>query len=527
MSEARSIKQSLELLKLVDPKEYEALLELVGKVGEAEELDKAKVSFLTFVKRMWPGFISGTHHNTMARVIEDVVHGTEKRVIINLPPRMTKSEFFSFYMPAWYIGHNPSKKIVQICGTGEMAIDWSAKVRNLVASEDYQAIFPGVGLRQDSKAKGRWHTSHGGEFFAVGAEGNVTGKGGDIVIIDDPTGEQQAVAAIADPSIYRKVFQWYVAGPRQRLQPSGRIVVVQSRWATNDFTGALLQAEKEADSPVADHWNVIRLPAILETETGKKSLWPEFWPLDQLEATRLALPPNRWSSQYMQEPSNDSTSILKREYWKRWEQPRPPKCHFKLVTMDTAYSEKETSDYTAVTTWGVFQGESPPHYKDGKLDPGGKEFDCLILLDAWKERIEFPELKTAAHKHYMQWEPDAFLIEAKASGLPLIQELRSRGIPVSEYNPVRGNKISGPNTKMVRANSVSDILASGIVYAPRLHWADEVIEECAGFPQLSHDDYVDTVVMALMRFRQGGLIRLPTDDDWEKDNSYRRRRVYY
>lgn len=525
ISEKSAIRQTLEALKLVDPKEYEALLELVGKVDEAENIYQASSSFEHFIRAVWPAFIWGAHHREMIKLAEDIVFGREKRAILNLPPRFSKSEIFSWLLPAFAIGHHPQMKIIQICGNAEMAINWSAKVRNLVASEDYQKIFPGVGLRADSKARGRWHTSHNGEYFAVGAEGNVTGKGGDIVIIDDPTGEQQAVSAISDPSVYRKVYQWYVAGPRQRLQPGGRIIVVQSRWATNDFTGALLEAERDADSPLADKWKVVRLPAVMPSG---KSLWPEFWPIEQLEATRLALPPNRWSAQYMQEPSNDSTSILKREWWKRWERQRPPKCHFKMVTMDTAYSEKETSDYTAVTTWGIFTGETPPHLgRDGKMDPGGKEFDCLILLDAWKDRIGFPELKTAAHNHYLKWEPDAFIVEAKASGLPLIQELRSRGIPVGEYNPVRGNKISGPNTKMVRVNSVSDILASGIVYAPKLHWADELIEECAGFPQLSHDDFVDCVVMALMRFRQGGLIRLPTDDDWTNESSYRRRRAYY
>jgi predicted phage terminase large subunit-like protein len=514
---------ALKLLEKIDPREYKALLELTDQIERLEQIEKAKTDFLTFVKMMWPGVIIGPHHKTMARVIEGVVLGDKKRSVVNMAPRMSKSEFFSCFMPAWYLGHNPDKKIIQICGNSDMAIGWSRKVRNLVASEEYQKIFPGVGLRADSKSAGRWHTSHNGEYFAVGAEGNVTGKGGDIVIIDDPTGEQQAITALTDPSVYRKCYDWYVAGPRQRLQPGGRICVVQSRWSVNDFTGQLLKAEREAaDSPFADKWEVIELPAIL----NGKSIWPEFWPFEYLEATRVSLPPHRWNAQYLQQPGSAESALLKREYWKRWEPRKPPEVQFKLVTMDTAYSDKETADFTAVTTWGVFHGEAPPHYdKFGKLDPGGKELDCLILLDAWKDRINFPDLKNAAHKHYLKWMPDIFLIEAKASGVPLLHELRARGIPVSEYTPVRGSKAS-PNNKIVRANAVTDILASGMVYAPNVRWAEDVIEECDQFPEGLNDDFVDCVVMALMRFRQGGLIQLPSDD-WGEPQDYRRKRKFY
>lgn len=478
-------------------------------------VESAKTDFLAFVKAMWPGVLLGPHHKTMAKVIEGVVLGDEKRAIVNMAPRMSKSEFFSYLMPAWYLGHHPSKKIIQICGTADMAIGWSRKVRNLVGTEEYQKIFPGVGLRQDSKAAGRWHTSHGGEYFAVGAEGNVTGKGGDVIIIDDPTGEQQAVSALSDPSVYRKVYDWYVAGPRQRLQPGGRIAVVQSRWATNDFTGQLLDAERRADSPNVDHWNVIELPAILPSGL---SIWPEFWSLDELERTRMSLPPQRWQAQYIQKPSSDHSAILKREWWQRWRHSEPPTCSLKLMTMDTAFSDKQSADYSACTTWGLFNGN----------DRAGKELPCLILLDAWKERLTFPDLKAAAHKYYIKWQPDIFIVEAKASGAPLIYELRARGIPVSEYTPTRGSKANA-NTKVMRANSVSDIMASGVVWAPegfRTSWADDVIEECAAFPSAEHDDWVDCVIMALMRFRQGGLIRLASDD-WDSEPLEYRKRAYY
>lgn len=516
---SREFDSALKLLQTVDPKEYEAILALAKEVDDVETTESAKTSFLDFVRLMWPGFIPGAHHTVMSGVCEGLLFGKKDRVAVNLAPRHTKSEFFSYLFPAWALGHHPSWKILQICGTGDMAIDWSRKVRNLVVTEDYQKIFPGVGLKADSKAAGRWHTTHGGEYIAVGAEGNVTGKGGDLIIIDDPTGEQQAVSAINDPTVYNKVYAWYVAGPRQRLQPGGRICVVQSRWAVNDFTGQILKAEKQADSEKADKWDLIELPAILPSGNP---LWPEFWSLPRLEATRLSLPPNRWNAQYMQQPSNDSSSIIKREWWRRWEGRDAPQCSLKLVTVDTAFSKKESADYTAFTTWGVFTEDALPSPGKG----GGKETPNLILLDAWKERLEFPDLKAVAHKHYIKWNPDIFMIEAKAAGQPLAYELRARGIPVQEYSPSRGSK-AAPNDKISRVNAVADIFASGLVWAPYTQWAEEVIEDCAGFPGIEHDDLVDCVAMALMRFRQGGFLRLQSDEDIDGEPMQHRRRSYY
>lgn len=503
----------------MDPAEYDRIVGLVKQIDEVEKVSTARTDFMAFVKAMWPGFIAGNHHKTMAKIIEGQILGNEKRTIINLAPRHTKSEFFSYLAPAWALGLHPTWKVLQICGTGDMAIGWSRKVRNLISTEEYQKVFPGTGLRADSKAAGRWHTNHGGEYFAVGAEGNVTGRGGDLIIIDDPTGEQQAVSALGDPSIYRKVYEWYVAGPRQRLQPGGRICVVQSRWAVNDFTGQLLKTEKESDDPHADKWKQVELPAIMPSG---QPLWPQYWPLAQLEATRLSLPPTRWNAQYLQKPSNDSSSILRREWWKRWEGRHAPECSLKMVTVDTAYSNKESADYTAFTTWGIFNAPSDRTEKD----PGGKEVANLILLDAWKERLDFPELKAVAHRHWLKWQPDIFMVEAKAAGAPLIYELRARGIPVQEYSPSRGTR-AAPNDKIARVNAVADIFASGLVWAPMHHWAEEVIDDCAAFPQVEFDDIVDCVAMALMRFRQGGFIQLQTDS-WDNEPvSYRRRAAYY
>jgi predicted phage terminase large subunit-like protein len=375
-------------------------------------------------------------------------------------------------------------------------------VRNLVDSEVYAKIFPNVALRSDSKAAGRWSTNANGEYFAIGVGGTVTGKGADLLIIDDPHSEQEAALASADPSVFDKVYEWYTSGPRQRLQPGGSIVVVMTRWSKRDLTGKILQAMTDRDG---DEWEIIELPAILPSE---KPLWPEFWSYDELSKLRIELPLSKWSAQYQQNPTSEEGALIKREWWMEWEAENPPYCQFVIQSWDTAFTKNERSDYSACTTWGVFykdENENDPH---------------IILLDALKERMEFPELKARAFEYYQEWQPDAFIVEAKASGAPLIFELRRMGIPVQEFTPTRGND------KISRLNSVSDLFASGKVWAPRKRWAEEVIEEMAAFPNSDHDDLVDSSTQALIRFRKGGFINLPTDEP-DEPREFRRKVAYY
>jgi predicted phage terminase large subunit-like protein len=407
-------------------------------------------------------------------------------------------------LPAWFLGKFPNKKIIQCSNTAELAVGFGRKVRNLVDSEAYAKIFPSVHLRSDSKAAGRWSTNHNGEYFAIGVGGTVTGKGADLLIIDDPHSEQEAAIAATNPEVYDKVYEWYSSGPRQRLQPGGAIVIVMTRWAKRDLTGRILQAAQDRDG---DKWEVIELPAILPDE---KPLWPQFWSYDELCALRNELPLSKWSAQYQQEPTSEEGAIVKRDWWQIWDSDVPPRCEFLIQSWDTAFTKNERSDYSACTTWGVF-------YKDE--DPNDAH---IILLDAFKKRMEFPELKQCALDSYKEWEPDAFIVEAKAAGAPLIYELRQMGIPVSEYSPSRGND------KVVRLNSVSDLFASGKVWAPPTRWAEEVIEEMASFPNSEHDDLVDSSTQALIRFRKGGFIRLQSDEP--EDIIYfksKRRNAYY
>jgi len=479
-----------KLLKALPNMSEAQMRDLYASVEEHEilsEREQARQSFMSFVKKVWPHFIEGPHHKRMAAAFERVARGECKRLIINMPPRHTKSEFASYLLPAWFLGNFPQKKIIQTSHTAELAVGFGRKVRNLVDSDVFMETFPGVGLQADSKAAGRWNTNQRGDYFAIGVGGAVTGKGADILIIDDPHSEQEAAMAATNPEVYDKVYEWYTSGPRQRLQPGGSIVIVMTRWAQRDLTGQVLKADAQRGG---EGWEVIEFPAILPSG---KPLWPSFWSLAELEALREELPNSKWQAQYQQNPVGNESAIVKRDWWKWWEEDEPPQCEYILQTWDTAFEKHQRADYSAGTTWGIFT-----HHKDHSKN--------IILLNTYKKRVEWVELKRDVLREYQDFEPDGLLIEKKATGAPLIYELRAMGIPVMEYTPSKGQD------KIARLNSVSDIIASGKVWVPKTRWAEELVDEIAAFPSGEHDDLVDATTLALMRFRQGGFLRLPSDE---------------
>ena len=501
--ELSQFKDKIDLLPVDQKRE---ILQLLEKYEEAKDRESAKEGFLPFVRMMWSAFIGGAHHKIMSEAFERVARGELKRLIINMPPRHTKSEFASYLFPAWFLGQYPNKKIIQTAHTAELAVGFGRKVRNLIQSPDYQKIFKGITLSADSKAAGRWSTNKGGEYFAIGVGGAVTGKGADVLVIDDPHSEQDAQLGQYNPEVYDKVYEWYTSGPRQRLQPGGAIILVMTRWAKRDLTGQILKSMENKSG--IDDWEVIELPAIMPSG---KALWGEFWKLEELESLKAELPVAKWNAQYQQNPTSEEGALIKREWWRLWDSNNPPPCEAIIQSWDTAFLKTERSDYSACTTWGVF------YHPD---DTTGIEKTHLILLDSFKAKLEFPELKRAAYDKYMEWEPDQMIIEAKASGAPLVFELRAMGIPVTEFTPTRGND------KIARVNAVTDLFSSGTVWYPPTRWADEVIEECASFPSGDHDDLVDSTTQALLRFRQGGWVRAESDD-WDDEPKYRRPVEYY
>ena len=378
--------------------------------------EAAQDDFMTFVNHVYDGFIEGAHHKRVATEFEKLATERGSRIIINMPPRHTKSEFASYLLPAWLIGKNPALKIIQTTHTAELAVRFGRKVRNLMEMSEYKEIFPDVDLKADSKAAGRWETAQGGEYYAAGVGGAITGRGADLLIIDDPHSEQDALSDTA----LENAYEWYTSGPRQRLQPGGSIVVVMTRWSMKDLTGKLVKAQ--ATDVLSDQWDIVEFPAILPSDNV---LWPEFWNKDELLRVKASLSVGKWNAQWQQNPTASEGAIIKKEWWNLWEKEAVPPVSYLMQSYDTAFSKKETADYSAITTWGIFQP-----------DEGGP--DHLILMDAQRGRWNFPELKEKALEEYNYWDPDMVIIEAKATGTPLTDELRNIGIPVVNYTPSKG-----------------------------------------------------------------------------------------
>ena len=361
-----------------NPVVHEKELKLQLRLAQLEKNEACQKNFLTFVREVWPEFIAGRHHKIIAEKLDRVARGELKRLIINMAPRHTKSEFASYLFPAWMMGRDPSMKIIQATHTTELAVNFGRKTKNLLEDDRYREIFPGVELAVDSKASGRWDTSSGGMYYAVGVGSNLAGRGGDLVIIDDPHSEQTAMSSAG----FDDAWDWYTGGPRQRLQPGGSIVLVQTRWSEKDLTGQLLRSM--AKDPLADQWEVVELPAIFEDGTP---CWPEYWGLDDLISVKSSIPPSKWNAQYQQNPTGEENAIIRREWWKTWEREVVPQLEYVIQSYDTAFSKRETADFSAITTWGVFypvDGEGPN----------------LILLDSKKGRWDFPELKAKAFEEY-------------------------------------------------------------------------------------------------------------------------------
>ena len=491
------MKQNIDINKL--PSEVRAQYKRF-KVMHAEKKiqRKAKDDFMSFTKAVWPEFIEGAHHRVIAQKFNDLANKKINRLIVNMPPRHTKSEFASYLLPAWMVGRNPKLKIIQATHTGELAVRFGRKAKTLIDSEEYSKIFD-TSLREDSQAAGRWETAQGGEYFAAGVGGAITGRGADLLIIDDPHSEQDAMSEKA----FENAYEWYTSGPRQRLQPGGQIVLVMTRWSKKDLTGILMDNQKKIKG---DQWEVVEFPAIMDHGTEKKPVWPEYWKLKELESVKATLPAGKWNAQWMQQPTSEEGALIKREWWRKWDKEFLPDVTYVIQSYDTAFLKKETADYSAITTWGIFYPEE-----------GGKP--NIILLDSIKDRFEFPELRREALEQYKYWNPDMVIVEQKASGTPLTHELRQMDIPVMTFTPSRGND------KHVRVNSCAPLFEAGLIWAPDEQYAEEMIEECASFPYGDHDDLVDSMTMAIMRFRQGGF--LPHPEDYEDEKKPPRKMEYY
>lgn len=555
------------------PAQQKQIADLAVKAREEERYTACRDNFMEFVDVMWsetgstsPEFISGFHHEEMAEAFEAVEKGESNRIIINMPPRHSKTVFASILFPAWYLGRHPNRYVIQAGSTVDLAIESGGKLRDLMMSTKYQKIFPGTLIRKTKKAVGDWRTTKGGSYFAVGVKGRIVGRGAHLLIIDDPHSEQSGTMNAS----YDDVFEWYGKGPRQRLQSKkdggGAIIVVMTRWHKRDLTARLIEAMKGDDEKVRDDWTHIQFPAILgEGTVDVRPLWPEFWTMEELRATKEAQDTvHSWNASYMQDPSSEEAAIVKREWWldcpSHWYFPtgrhdlalfgegslHTQAINYVIQCWDTALSEKTSANFSACTTWGVFLSdlrrcgacEGSGQHKDGNNCPNcqgrgnyfvqdGRFNNHIVLLSAFQERLGFPELKERALREYRTWKPDKCMIETKAAGLSLVQELRHVGIPVSDT----GGTPSRGDTKLVRVNSITDLFKSGFVWAPDTRWAEEVVEQFASFQGKSGDtdDLVDSSTYVLQHFRKGGFIRLYSDEsEREKPKpKFKQRRSYY
>ena len=495
----QEIQHMLDNIDEFSPDEVVEIEKLVGELDKRRTVKAAYDDLIEFCKLMMPDFIVGKHHRILADLLMDIELGNKDRACVNIPPRHGKSQLVSIFFPAWYLGRNPDKKVMMVSHTTDLAVDFGRKVRNLISSPEYQVIFPTVKLASDSKSAGRWSTSIGGEYYACGVGSALAGRGAHLLLVDDPHSEQDVING--NFIVFEKAYEWFTFGARTRLMPGGSVAIIQTRWHMDDLTGRVVKDMTQNER--SDQYEVIEFPAILDIDdkdTGKpvqKPLWPEFFDLEALLRTKASMPVFQWNAQYQQQPTAEEAALVKREWWNEWDIERPPECEYIIMSLDSAAEKHNRADYTALTTWGVFLNEDTSAYN-------------IILLNSIKERMEFHELKELAMDQYTEWEPDAFIVEKKSSGVALYQEMRRMGLLVQEYTPHRGS-----GDKLARLNSVSDIVQSGLVWVPQTRWAEEVVEEIAGFPFMSHDDLVDSTVMALMRFRQGGFIRLPTDEPEE------------
>ena len=493
--------------KKLPPDEAVELLAMFAELDGRKRQTLAQNDFLSFIAAIDPNYKFGVHLKRLGSLLMEVEQNLKNRIAVSMAPRMGKSQMISIYYPAWYLGKHPDHKVIVASHTADLAIVMARKVRNLINTAEYKAIFPETNIASDAKAAAQWNTTKGGEYFAIGVGGALAGRGAHLIIADDPLSEQDIKAG--NTTSLDSAYEWFSAGLRTRLMPEGKICVLHTRWHQRDLIGRLIK--DSAMNEGGDTYETFEFPAILNEGTeNEKSIWPEQWTLESLQQTRASMHHIMWQwyAQYQQNPTAAEAAIIKRDWIRWWEKDDPPRVDFIVQAFDTALTTKERSDYSVCHTWGVWENEA-----DGTQN--------VILLNKVKGKYEFPELKAMAHEQYKIWEPDSVIVEAKASGQPLIDEMRRSGIFVQDFSPGKGQD------KIARLNAVADMFASGHVWFPENAWASATVEEILAFPAGEHDDEVDTMTLALMRIRRGGLLRLSSDHEDNEPRYVARRQAYY
>jgi len=484
---------------------------------------ESKADFLTFVRQMAPTLISdwkmGNHIKVISNKLKQLEAGKIKRLMVFLPPRSSKSVLCSKLFPAWYIGRNPEHEILTVSHSDQLSSDFGRSVRDLVNEESFQDIFKGVSLRTDVRAAGKWKTNQGGTYYAAGVRSQIAGRGAHIAILDDVMSEEDSYSEAGR----RYVKEWYPAGLRTRIMPNGAILIINTRYHYDDLCGWLLKQEENVGDYAITPWDVIRIPAWLNEEASEllnlpigSSYFPEWKPEEVLKLDEAEIKASNgaryWNALYMQDPTPDEGGLIKKKWIKWWEDKEPPPCDFIIQTYDTAFSTKTTADFSVIQTWGIFS----MYDQD---ENGFENYQSnLILLGNIKGRFEYPELRRMAQMLYKEHKPDVCMIEKKASGQSLIQDMRRAGIPVMEYLPDKD--------KVARVYAASPMMESGRVWIPKnKKWSEDLLEEMLRFPNAAHDDQVDAMTMAIHYMKESWHLSHPDDPDWEDEP--RKKKVAY
>jgi hypothetical protein len=346
-----------KVLKSMPHNEAAELLAMMEELEERKAVQAAQDDFLAFIAAIDKNYKFGTHLRKLGHLLMDVEEGTKDRIAVSMAPRMGKSQMISIYYPAWYLGRHPDHKVIVASHTADLAVVMARKVRNLIASAEYQRIFPKTKIAPDAKAAAQWNTTQGGEYFAIGVGGALAGRGAHLIIADDPLSEQDIKAG--NTSSLDSTYEWFSAGLRTRLMPDGKICVLHTRWHQRDLIGRLL---KDSDlNEGGDKYEAFEFPAILHEGTeNEKSIWPEQWTLEALQKTRASMHHIMWQwyAQYQQNPTASEAAIIKREWIKWWTKDDPPPCDFIVQAYDTALTTKARSDFSVCHTWGVWVNEA-------------------------------------------------------------------------------------------------------------------------------------------------------------------------
>ncbi len=438
-------------------------------MSPSEILQLAREDLACYALAQWPGFELAAHHSLIVDKLEGVERAEIHRLMIFMPPRHGKSLIGTEIFPAWYLGRHPDRSIITATYGQELADDYGRKVRNMVSDPIHRAIFPEFRLAYDATSMRRFSTTAGGSYYAVGRGGPITGRGAHLLLIDDPLKDAEEARSEVTR---RTLHEWYSSVARTRLQPGGAIVLISTRWHEDDLSGRLLRESGGED------WTVLSLPAIAERDESFRrageALWPEKFSLADLEQTRKEIGGAAWAALYQQRPAAAEGAVFKREWWPSYLEPPSFRCI--LQSWDTAFKSGSENDYSVCTTWGVSR-------------------NGYCLLSFWRGRVDFPELKRRVNWLAEEWQPGVILIEDRASGQSLIQELR-----YESAMPIIPVKVD--SDKMARAQAITPLIEAGKVFLPEsAPWLSDYVDELAAFPTGVHDDAVDSTTQALNYLR--------------------------